>query len=140
MVKQAAVLMDETAYALRDYLGRLEGDPRRLEEVESRLADLDRLKRKYGRTLEEVLAFRDDVARRADEVENASERKTALEKQRAELAERYEKLAGELTRMRRRGGRAPEQASGERVEEPRDGRNAVSSGCEAKWMDGIGDG
>ncbi len=99
-LKQAAVLTDDAAYALRDYLGRIEGDPRRLEEVESRLAALDRLKRKYGQTLEEVLAFRDDVARRADEVENASERKAELEKRRTELEARYGERAGELTRLR----------------------------------------
>ena len=99
-LKQGAVLIEDAAYALRDYLGRLEGDPARLEEVESRLAALDRLKRKYGRTLEEVLEFRDDVARRADEVENASERKAELEKQQKDLTEKYERVAGELTKVR----------------------------------------
>ncbi len=84
-LKQAAVLVDDGAYALRDYLGRLEGDPARLEDVESRLAALDRVKRKYGQTLEQVIAFRDDVARRADEVENASEHRSALERQREAL-------------------------------------------------------
>ena len=99
-LKQAGVLVDDTAYVLRDYLGRLEGDPRRLEEIESRLAALERLKRKYGRTLEEVIAFRDDVARRADEVENASEHKSGLEKRYAEAAQRYETLAAELSQVR----------------------------------------
>jgi DNA repair protein RecN (Recombination protein N) len=99
-LKQAAVLVDDTAYVLRDYLGRLEGDPGRLEEVESRLAALERLKRKYGRTLDDVIAFRDDVARRADEVENASEHKAALEKQCGEAAQRYETFADELSRVR----------------------------------------
>jgi DNA repair protein RecN (Recombination protein N) len=99
-LKQAAVLIDDAGYALRDYLGKLEGDPRRLEDVESRLEALDRLKRKYGRTIADVLAFREDVARRADEVENASEHKTQLEKQQGELAEQYNKAAGELTKLR----------------------------------------
>jgi DNA repair protein RecN (Recombination protein N) len=99
-LKQAALQVDEAAYVLRDYLGRLEGDPARLEDVESRLEALDRLKRKYGRTLEEVLAFREDVAKRIDEVENASEHRAQLEKQRHEAAERYEKLAGDLSRKR----------------------------------------
>jgi DNA repair protein RecN (Recombination protein N) len=99
-LKQVAVLVDDTAYSLRDYLGRLEGDPRRLEEVETRLAALERLKRKYGRTLADVIAFRDDIARRANEVENASEHKSALEKRYAEAEQRYERLAGELSRVR----------------------------------------
>lgn len=99
-LKQAVVLVDEAAYALRDYVGRLESDPARLEDVETRLEALDRVKRKYGQTLAQVLAFRDDVARRADEIENASEHRSALEKQRAELGEQYEQAAGELTRLR----------------------------------------
>jgi DNA repair protein RecN (Recombination protein N) len=99
-LKQAALQVDEAAYVLRDYLGRLEGDPARLEDVESRLEALDRLKRKYGRTIEEVLAFREDVAKRMDEVENASEHRAQLERQRDEAAQRYEKLAGDLSHRR----------------------------------------
>lgn len=99
-LKQGSVLIDDAAYALRDYLGKLEGDPKRLEDIESRLEALDRLKRKYGRTIEDMLAFQADVARRADEVENASEHKAQLEKQQRELAEQYEKAAAELTKLR----------------------------------------
>jgi DNA repair protein RecN (Recombination protein N) len=99
-LKHAAVMVDEAAYALRDYLGRLEGDPRRLDEVETRLAALDRLKRKYGGSVEEVMEFLADVTRRVSEVENASEHRAALERQQSELAHQYETFAGELTRTR----------------------------------------
>lgn len=100
-LRQAAVLLDEAAYALRDYLGKLEGDPARLEDVESRLAALDRLKRKYGHSLEEVIAFQEDVSRRIDEVENAATHRAALEKQWDELAKQYERSAAELSEKRR---------------------------------------
>ncbi len=100
LLKQAAVLIEEASYAMRDYLGHLEADPNRLEDVESRLAALDKLKRKYGGTIEEVLAFYQDVARRADEVENANEHRAALEKEHALAAAEYEKLSQELTQMR----------------------------------------
>ena len=99
-LKQATLQVDEAAYTLRDYLGKLESDPARLEEVESRLAALDKLKRKYGPTLEEILAFRDDVARRISEVENATQLRLELEKERDEAAARYEKAAQELSRKR----------------------------------------
>jgi len=99
-LKQASVQVDEAAYALRDYLGKLENDPARLEDVETRLAALDKLKRKYGPTLEAVLAFRDDVARRIDEVENVAEHRQALERQRAAAGAQYAKLAGELSQKR----------------------------------------
>ena len=100
VLKQAAVQVDEAAYALRDYLGKLENDPARLEDVESRLAGLEKLKRKYGPTLEAVLAFRDDVAKRIDEVENVAEHRQALEKQRQATAANYEKWAGDLSKKR----------------------------------------
>lgn len=103
-LKQAAVLIDDAAYALRDYLGRLEADPGRLDAVESRLAALDRLKRKYGGSIEDVLAFLDDVRRRTNEVENAGEYKAEIEKQQAELGQRYERLASELSEARCQAG------------------------------------
>lgn len=99
-LKEAVALVDDAAYALRDYLGQLEGDPNRLEDVESRLAALDRVKRKYGGTIEDVIAFRDDVARRAEEVENASEYRAGLERQLSQSAMRYEKLAEDLSQKR----------------------------------------
>jgi DNA repair protein RecN (Recombination protein N) len=99
-LKQAALQVDEVAYAVRDYLGKLEGDSGRLEDIESRLAALDRLKRKYGQTLADVLAFGADVAKRIEEVENVSENRAALEKQRDATVEKYVSLAGELTRKR----------------------------------------
>jgi DNA repair protein RecN (Recombination protein N) len=99
-LRQATVLIEDAAFVLRDYLGKLEADPRRLEDIESRLETLDRLKRKYGRTIEEILAFREQVAQRADEVENASEHRAQLEKRQQALAEQYEQAAAELTRSR----------------------------------------
>jgi DNA repair protein RecN (Recombination protein N) len=108
-LKSAAVQVNEAAYGLRDYLGKLEGDPARLDKVESRLEALDKLKRKYGRTLEEVLAFHADVARRIDEVEHSSAHRAELEKQRAAAAEQFEKLAGELSAKRVAGASALSQ-------------------------------
>jgi DNA repair protein RecN (Recombination protein N) len=99
-LKLAVVQVDEASHAVRDYLGKLEGDPRRLEDVENRLAVLDRLKRKYGQTLEEVLAFRDEAGSRIEEVEHASEHRAELERQSNEAAARYEALARELSEKR----------------------------------------
>lgn len=105
-LKLAAVQVNEAAYALRDYLGKLEGDPARLDIVETRLAALDRLKRKYGGTLEEVLAFGADVARRMDEVENVNAHRAELEKQRTAAAQLYAARAGELSAKRAAAGAA----------------------------------
>lgn len=99
-LKQALAMLNEASYGLRDYLGRLEGDPARLEDIEARLAALDRLKRKYGPAMEQVVAFYEDVKKRADEVENATERRAVLEGEREQVAAQYEKNAAELTVLR----------------------------------------
>jgi len=99
-LKQISMLADEASFTLRDYLGRIEGDPARLEEVESRLAALEQLKRKYGRTIEEVLRFRDEITKNIDEVENAAEHRAELQRQLNDLGEEYEKAAGELSASR----------------------------------------
>ncbi|MGA7414988.1 MAG: DNA repair protein RecN [Bryobacteraceae bacterium] len=101
LLKQAVIAVDESAANLRDYLGRIENDPARLEEVETRLAGLERLKRKYGTTVDQVLAFLAQVRQQIDEVENATERRQQLEKELAGLAAHYEKLADELSEKRR---------------------------------------
>ena len=58
LLKPAEIAIDEAAGELRDYVSRLEADPERLEEVENRLAAIDKLKRKYGGSVAEILAFR----------------------------------------------------------------------------------
>ncbi|MFZ0591885.1 MAG: DNA repair protein RecN, partial [Bryobacteraceae bacterium] len=100
-LKQAEIAMEESAWTLRDYLEKLEADPRRLEDIETRLDALDRLKRKYGGSLEAVLAFHDQVTRQLDEIEHASEHQAALEKEQARLATEYERAANELSGKRR---------------------------------------
>ncbi|PZA08891.1 MULTISPECIES: DNA repair protein RecN [unclassified Meiothermus] len=66
------------ARELEDYLDSLEADPHRLEAVETRLALLERLQRKYGDSLEEVLAFAEAARRELAELERADERLAAL--------------------------------------------------------------
>lgn len=70
-LRAAAIGVDDAADEVRNYQDRLEADPRRLDEIESRLALIERLKRKYGSTLEEVLAFLDDVRARLEAIESA---------------------------------------------------------------------
>jgi DNA repair protein RecN (Recombination protein N) len=100
-LQPANIAIAEASNALRDYLDRLEVDPGRIEEVETRLATLDRLRRKYGQTIEDVLAYLDDVRARLDALEHATERRAALEKARATLEKRYREAAGDLTLLRK---------------------------------------
>jgi DNA repair protein RecN (Recombination protein N) len=100
-LKPAAIGVDEVSSAMRDYLDRLEADPTRLEEVESRLAAIDRLKRKYGSSLEEVLAFLANVRSQLEAIETAGDRRVKLEQQMAQASEAYRAAAAALTERRK---------------------------------------
>ena len=99
-LKPAEIAVDEASDALRDYLDRLEADPNRLEQIESRLESIDRLKRKYGGSVQDILAFLDDVRAKMGAVESAGERKVALEDALRQLAEVYGGVAERLTKLR----------------------------------------
>jgi DNA repair protein RecN (Recombination protein N) len=99
-LKTADLALQEAAYGLRDYLGRLEANPARLEEVETRLAAIDRLKRKYGQSIPEILEFLEDVRRQIAAVEHAGERMEELRRIRQRAAAAYEQTAAELETRR----------------------------------------
>ena len=66
----AKATVEDLSATVRDFADNVQAGPERLEEIEDRLAALDRLKRKYGKTLPEVLAFGEESARQLAEVEN----------------------------------------------------------------------
>ncbi len=74
---KAKVELEETALELRDLRKTITADPARLEEVEERLQLLNRLKRKYGPSLEDVRRFRDKLSHRVD---NLDQKKAELER------------------------------------------------------------
>ncbi|MFZ5927593.1 MAG: DNA repair protein RecN [Acidobacteriota bacterium] len=104
-LRPALIAIQEASHELRHYLGHLEADPRRLEEVESRLALIERLKRKYGTTIDEILAFLDGVSSRLAALETAGERRAALEESIARLETRHRELSLELREVRTRAAR-----------------------------------
>jgi DNA repair protein RecN (Recombination protein N) len=105
----AAIAVEEASYAVRDYLSHLEANPARLEEIESRLAALERLRRKYGATAEQILAFLDQVRGEIEAVETAGERKAELAREQKRLAGAFEEAAGALSGRRREAARKLEK-------------------------------
>lgn len=104
-LKSAAISLEEVVYTLRDYLGRLEADPVRLDAIESRLALIEKLKRKYGGSIAEILAFLDDVSGKLEALESASERREALRRRLAETEGEYRAAAARLTALRSEAAR-----------------------------------
>jgi DNA repair protein RecN (Recombination protein N) len=104
-LKPAEIAVDEAAGTLRHYLDRLEADPDRLEEIETRLALLDRLKRKYGPTLDEVMQFLETVRGQIEGVEHAGERRAKLQRELQGITEDYRVASTELTGARAAAGK-----------------------------------
>jgi len=104
-LEPARIAVDEAAHSLSHYLGKLEADPARLEEIETRLAALEKLRRKYGTTIEDVIAFHEDVARNLAAVESSGERRAELTQEVAALAASYEAASGRLSKVRKDAAR-----------------------------------
>ncbi len=87
---EARAAVEDVSAAARDYSETIQSSPERLEEIEDRLAALDRLKRKYGATLTEVLRYEAELAAKIEEIENRDEIVAGL---RAELAQAEQQYA-----------------------------------------------
>ncbi len=101
----ARATLEDLAFFLRDYPGRLESDPGRLEEVEDRLALIDRLKRKYGSTIGEILEFAERCRRQLSNLVHADERRDRLRAELERAAKEYQSAAEHLSEERRKAAR-----------------------------------
>jgi DNA repair protein RecN (Recombination protein N) len=97
-------LLDLAATA-SDYLGELEIDPRRLAEVEEKIGGLEKLRRKYGQTIEEMLAHRDDVAREIQSLTGADDRIRLLEAERTRAVDAANEASARLSTARARAAK-----------------------------------
>jgi DNA repair protein RecN (Recombination protein N) len=100
-VGSARAAVGDVAATLRDYAEGINASPERLAEIEDRLALIDRLKRKYGHTVAEVVAFGADVAQKLAEVEDRDEILKTLRAELEKASKEYQKLAAALTADRK---------------------------------------
>lgn len=99
-LSSARAVVGDVSATLRDYAEGIQASPERLSEIEDRLALLGRLKKKYGSSLEEVIAFGDEVSTKLAEVEDRDEILKHLRQDLAKAEQAYCKVAGELTQFR----------------------------------------
>jgi DNA repair protein RecN (Recombination protein N) len=99
-LETARISVEDVGATLRDYAGGIHASPEHLAQVEDRLALLDRLKRKYGPTLDDVIQFGEDVARKLSEVENKDEILRQLRAELAKAASEYLQAARVLAKKR----------------------------------------
>jgi len=108
-LESARITLEDIGQVLRDYAEGIEASPARLAEVEDRLALLDRLKRKYGPTLDDVIALGDELERKLNEMENKDEVLRALKIELANAAAKYLEAARSLSRHRYEAARKLEK-------------------------------
>jgi DNA repair protein RecN (Recombination protein N) len=108
-LESARISVEDVGATLRDYAGGIQASPERLAEIEERLALLDRLKRKYGPTLEQTIAFGEDTRRKLSEMENKDQVLLELRGQLALAGDDYRKAARSVSRKRLEAGKKLEK-------------------------------
>jgi DNA repair protein RecN (Recombination protein N) len=96
----AKAIVEDVDAEVRDFADNVHAAPGRLEEIEDRLEALDRLKRKYGQTLKDVIAFGAEAARQLAEVENRDALLIELKAKEEQDAAAYRTAALQLTTNR----------------------------------------
>ncbi len=96
--------LEDLAELLRDYRDQIESSPRRLNQVEERLLLIRNLQRKYGASIEEVLAFADRARHELGAIEHSEERIAELEAQEERLLHAIGQAGTELSAQRRDAG------------------------------------
>jgi DNA repair protein RecN (Recombination protein N) len=99
-LENARITVEDVATTLRDFADHMDASPERLAEVEDRLAVLDKLRRKYGKTLDDVLTFEQDIAGKLSDIENKDELLAALRKELAGAGVKYLDEARSLSKRR----------------------------------------
>lgn len=108
-LESARISVEDVGATLRDYAGGIQASPERLAEIEERLALLDRLKRKYGPTLEQTIAFGEDTRRKLSEMENKDQVLLELRGQLALAGDDYRRAARSVSRKRLEAGKKLEK-------------------------------
>jgi DNA repair protein RecN (Recombination protein N) len=97
--------IQEAAGQLRRYAERVHFDPGALEQAEDRLAEIQRLKRKYGGSVEEILRAQEDIHAALNSLEQGEERIAGLEKQFADARQAAWDSAEKISNARQRAGK-----------------------------------
>ena len=108
-LESALISVEDVGGTVRDYAGGIHASPEHLAEVEDRLAAIDRLKRKYGPTLDDVIRFGQDAARKLSEMENKDEVLRGLRADLAKAGQEYLTAARVLSKKRYESARKLEK-------------------------------
>jgi DNA repair protein RecN (Recombination protein N) len=94
------ITVEDLAETLRGYAEGIDASPERLAEVEDRLAALDRLRRKYGKSIDDVLVYGEEIRSKINQMENKDQLLHELKRELAAKASGYLEVARALSRKR----------------------------------------
>ncbi|WP_462412145.1 DNA repair protein RecN [Neobacillus sp. Marseille-QA0830] len=97
--------LEDAASLLRQELDRLEYDPQRLNEIDDRLNEINHLKRKYGKTIQEILEYAAKIEDEIDTIQNKETRIDELEKELASIRKDLVLEAKNLSELRRKSAK-----------------------------------
>ena len=109
-LESARAVLEELAFSLREFSDKLEFSPSRLAQIEDRLAELARIKRKYGASIDTALEHLANAEDRLGLVERSDEREIEVKDQLSAARKHYLECAGQLHKDRVRTARKFEQA------------------------------
>lgn len=93
--------LEEAVRQLGIYRDTLEFDPERLNEVEERLHVIEQLKRKYGKSIPEILEYHQTIERKLEQLKSIDTSQAELIEQRDQLLQECQRLAKEMTQFRK---------------------------------------
>lgn len=99
-ISNSYYLLEEISLSIRNSYEMLEYDSERLNIIESRLNELNNLKRKYGKTIAEILAYYADIEEEIETLQNRETHLAKLEKQLVEKKQELLKVAIKLSNVR----------------------------------------
>lgn len=132
--------LEDLSFFLRSYSGAIDSSPARLQEVEDRLAQLERLKKKHGPTLADVLDKAESLRREQHDLTHATERVATIDRELAFARDAYLDAATTLSKARRAAAvefsRALEKALGElAMNRTRCDVRFVPAASDSEWTD-----
>jgi DNA repair protein RecN (Recombination protein N) len=116
-LQESVYVLDDVAHSLRAYGEGMDLEPGRLQSVEDRLSTIARLKRKYGRTIAEILQHRDTIARERQSWDQYEERVETLESELSDLRQSLKSLAITLSDKRQQAAVRLQEAVQQELQE-----------------------
>ena len=99
-LNEALAIIDDNIYELSNYADKVVADEAELERLQNRYEQLRTIMRKYGPEISDVLLYRQNSAKRLQELEGSSQRCGSLEHDLREVWEKREQVVAELSQIR----------------------------------------